>query len=108
MLHCWLQIAKEWHCSLRGNFFGAMLVTSVLLASLAAPHSAELAKVLFWLGAPAAMLLSIVRVGHNASHLNQVLQLPSCDMQKLPPDSLSCMTACVAMLAPHVCMWQLA
>jgi hypothetical protein len=70
LLRCWLQIAKEWQCSLRGNFFGALLVTSVLLASLAAPHSPALAKVLFWLGAPAAMLLSIIRVGRDANHLS--------------------------------------
>jgi hypothetical protein len=61
------QVVKEWQCSLRGNFFGALLITPVLLAVLAAPHSKELAQVLFWLGAPAAMLLSIIRVGQGRS-----------------------------------------
>jgi hypothetical protein len=52
-------------CSLRGNFFGAPLLCLVLFAFLVAPIPGCLAfaKVLFWIGAPGTMLLSIIRVG---------------------------------------------
>jgi hypothetical protein len=60
------QIHKEWMCALRGNFFGAPLLTLVLFAMLVAPHSLPFAKALFWTGAPATMLLSIIRVSGAA------------------------------------------
>jgi hypothetical protein len=52
-------------CSLRGNFFGAPLLCLVLFSYMVAPFEGCLpfAKVLFWIGAPGCMLLSIIRVG---------------------------------------------
>jgi hypothetical protein len=59
---CLLQINKEWMDNQRGNYFGAPLLSLVLFALIVAPHSLPLAKVLFWIAAPAHMLLSIIRV----------------------------------------------
>ena len=56
------QIHNEWMDPLRNNFFGAPFVTLMLYAALVAPHSLPLAKVLFWVGAPMTLLLSIIRV----------------------------------------------
>jgi hypothetical protein len=50
-------------CTLRSNFFGAPLICLVLYAALVAPHSIVFAKVLFWMGAPTTLLLSIIKVG---------------------------------------------
>lgn len=57
------KIHNEWMDPLRNNFFGAPFVTLMLYAALVAPHSLPLAKVLFWVGAPTTLLLSIIRVG---------------------------------------------
>mmetsp|Transcript_38079 Transcript_38079/g.84818 ORF Transcript_38079/g.84818 Transcript_38079/m.84818 type:complete len:945 (+) Transcript_38079:211-3045(+) len=57
------KVAKEWQCNLRGNSFVVPFVTTVLFAYLVNSHSNKFAKVLFWIGAPSGLFVSLYRVG---------------------------------------------
>lgn len=79
------KVFKEWLCPLRSNAFVIPPATLVLIAFCTTGRfdgAATLAKVLYWIGAPATLALSLllaarwVTEAHSAEHLNPAWLLP--------------------------------
>ncbi|KAK9807776.1 hypothetical protein WJX72_008899 [[Myrmecia] bisecta] len=74
------KVAKEWMHNVAGNAFAVPLICVVIFAALVnaapMPHAHPFAKALFWIGAPAQLLLGFIRAGdwiaqrHDLEHLN--------------------------------------
>ena len=57
-----VQVQKEWQNNLAGNCFTLPLTCLILFAYLVEYKTVALAKVLFWIGAPASLAVSFIRV----------------------------------------------